>query len=133
MPRYLAGTLQAPDHGGRLLYDDINEVFWERAATGVLQQARVTTELAETRYRSEKEKGKEATADNEKTAEQGTGPRLAVTRENLNLFFCHLLRGKKPQEGVKTFMERRTYVQVRDWQRLWLRIARDVQPTSIHI
>ncbi|CBZ56364.1 hypothetical protein NCLIV_067880 [Neospora caninum Liverpool] len=112
---YLAGTLRSPDHGGRLMYDDINEVFWERAAVLLLREARDAAlhEIRETDTRSQSwnlEKNTDASIMEERPG-HSEGPRLSFTRENLNMFFHKLLNGTKPGEGVKTFMERRTYVQ----------------------
>ncbi|PFH31362.1 1,3-beta-glucan synthase component protein [Besnoitia besnoiti] len=108
---YLAGTLRAPDHGGRLLYDDINEVFWERAAVLLLHGARDATRRTEAGPDPcHFDKIADASTIEERPSPP-TGPTLLFTRENFNFFVHKLLHGAKPREGVKTFMERRSYLQ----------------------
>ncbi|KFH12537.1 1,3-beta-glucan synthase component protein [Toxoplasma gondii MAS] len=108
---YLASTLRSPDHGGRLLYDDINEVFWERAAVSLLRKERAAA-LNERREAATRSQSwhMDASIAEDRPGTSG-GPRLSFTRENLNMFVHKLLNGTKPSEGIKTFMERRTYLQ----------------------
>eukprot|EP00921_Rhytidocystis_pertsovi_P017013 GHVQ01026787.1.p1 GENE.GHVQ01026787.1~~GHVQ01026787.1.p1 ORF type:complete len:2671 (-),score=335.52 GHVQ01026787.1:3360-10901(-) len=105
----LEGTMRAPDHSGRMLYDDINEVYWDSGCLAELTKAAkiyipagLKRREAQTRDHAPLNKS-EGLDDNN---------RMSVTGHNLAFFFGKVMGSEVAGKGVKTFVERRSYLQV---------------------
>lgn len=124
----MATALRAPDHNARLLYDDFNEFFWDRECIDLLYDIAEKNDDAfggkseadqDVRLggstKSRMDLGTSNNAENspvEPSARRTRHKVPHVSRENLNSVVTKLACSSKPGSGVKTFIERRTYVQV---------------------
>ncbi|KAL8272509.1 hypothetical protein Esti_003632 [Eimeria stiedai] len=122
---YMASALRTPDHNARLLYDDFNELFWDRRCLDILTRSSSSTDSQEhnavnqgpsshpsTHDGSSLEAQNKHSMDRHLSRNTGSHTILAVSRENLNAVITELTCSSKAGSGIKTFIERRTYAQV---------------------
>ncbi|KAL8429294.1 hypothetical protein ACSSS7_006680 [Eimeria intestinalis] len=123
---YMASALRTPDHNARLLYDDFNELFWDRSCLDILTRPTSSADDHDHHATNEGPCSHPSTHDESSSKAQkkhhvnprspgstiGSQTILAVSRENLNAVITELTCSSKAGSGVKTFIERRTYAQV---------------------
>ncbi|OEH79915.1 hypothetical protein cyc_02196 [Cyclospora cayetanensis] len=118
---YMLTALHTPDHNARLLYDDFNELFWDRRCLELLDRPATDVEVNQKEtpsgdaiYLSPPRRShlNKLITQSRSPPQKRPSIGFSVSRDNLNAVIAELSCSSKPGSGVKTFIEHRTYAQV---------------------